>query len=231
MKPRLAALALAACGAHAAGPMVTDDAGLLEAKACQLESWVKHGREESELWALPACNPTGNFELTFGGARTRAGGESRFTDHVLQAKTTLRPLTDTHWGVALTLGTARRPARETASGWPGDPYLNVPLSVPLRDDGSWLLHVNAGAVHQGDTGRTLATWALANEVRLAESLSFFPEIYRSDWGRPYYQLGLRYALVKDRVHLALTVGDRVNGEPAQRWFSVGLRFVSPPVLP
>ena len=47
--------------AHAARPMVTDDARIVDAKACQLESWVRHDPDSTQLWALPACNPTGNL--------------------------------------------------------------------------------------------------------------------------------------------------------------------------
>ena len=56
--------------AFAARPMITDDARTVDAKACQVESWVRTNHGSREYWALPACNLTGNLELTFGGART-----------------------------------------------------------------------------------------------------------------------------------------------------------------
>lgn len=231
---RAAALAIALAvpaAAHAARPMVTDDARIVDAKACQLESWVRHDPDSTQLWALPACNPTGNLELTFGGARTREAGESRFTDNVLQAKTILRPLGDAGWGAALTLGTTRHPARETASGWPGDPYVNVPVSVVVLDAERWVAHFNAGAVRQRDSGHTLGTWGFGNEVHLARDLFFIPEIFRSDFGRPFYQVGLRYWVVKDRVQVDATTGNRMNGDDGTRWFSIGLRLLTPRFLP
>lgn len=227
-----AALALAAMpAAHAARPMVTDDARIVDAKACQLESWVRHDDASTQLWALPACNPTGNLELTFGGARTRAASESRFTDNVLQAKTMVHSLADSSWGLALTLGTTRHPARESATGWPGDPYVNVPLSVIVLDADRWNVHFNAGAVRQRDTGRTLGTWGFGNEVRVARDLFLIPELFRGDFGRPFYQAGLRYWIVKDRVQVDATTGNRVNGDSGTRWFSVGLRLLTPPLPP
>jgi hypothetical protein len=54
--------------AHAARPMITDDARIVDTKSCQIESWVKKSHDSTEYWALPACNFTGNLELTFGGA-------------------------------------------------------------------------------------------------------------------------------------------------------------------
>ncbi len=52
--------------AKAARPFVTDDARLTTAGSCQLESWTRFYADSTEVWALPACNPTGNLELTLG---------------------------------------------------------------------------------------------------------------------------------------------------------------------
>jgi hypothetical protein len=228
----IAAMALAAGpAAHAARPMITDDARNVDAKACQLESWMRHEQDSTQLWALPACNPAGDLELTFGGGRTRADGQGRFTDNVLQAKTVVRPLAGSAWGLALTVGATRHPARESASTWPGDPYLNVPLSLVVLDADRWVAHLNAGAVHQRDSGRTLGTWGFGNEVRLGADLFLIPEIFRSDFGRPFYQAGLRYWIVKDRVQVDATTGNRVDGGSGTRWVSVGLRLLTPAFLP
>jgi hypothetical protein len=65
------AIALAwALPAHAGRPLVTDDAGIVEARACHVESWLQDESGSRAFWALPACNPAGNLELTLGGART-----------------------------------------------------------------------------------------------------------------------------------------------------------------
>jgi hypothetical protein len=83
---------------HAARPMVTDDARIVDAKACQVESWVRRNDSSTEFWALLACDPTGNLEITFGGALTRDGGLTQTTDVVLQGKTIFRPLETNGWG-------------------------------------------------------------------------------------------------------------------------------------
>src|SRR5205085_4870162 len=116
-----------------------------------------------------ACNPWGGLELAFGAARTRAGGTSRFTDVVVQAKALLRPLDDNAWGLGIVAGTTRHPAREHDNGWPGDPFVNVPLSVAVLRD-TWFAHFNAGAVRERESGRTLGIWAFGNEVRLREDV-------------------------------------------------------------
>lgn len=223
----LAVCTLLSVQAHAARPMVTDDARIVDAKACQLESWVKRNPDSTEYWALPACNFTGNLELTFGGARTRDGTDA-FTDNVLQAKTMLRPLQPGGWGAALTLGTVRHPHREMANGWPGDEYFNVPVSVSTADD-KWVAHFNGGASYRRDEKRTVGTWGFGNEVQLRPDLFLIPEVFHSDPGRAYYQVGLRYWIVKDFVQMDATYGNRFVSED-QHWISIGLRILTPPFM-
>jgi len=210
--------------------MITDDARIVDPKACQVESWVRRNRDSTEFWALPACNPTGGVELTFGGSIVREMGESRFTDHQVQAKTVLRALEPDNWGVGFAAGTVRHLRRDTARGWPGDAYFYVPVSVAFSGD-TWVVHLNAGAVNRRDERRTLATWGIGNEIRLRDDLYFIPEVFRSERGRPFYQVGARYWLVKDRLQIDATFGNRAASGDAERWFSIGLRLLSPPFLP
>ena len=226
---RMAAFActVLALPAHAARPMVTDDARIVDAKACQVEAWIKRNPDSTEYWALPACNFTGNLELTFGGGRVDDGIDA-FTDNVLQGKTVLRALEPGGWGAALSLGTVRHPHRETANGWPGDPYFNVPVSASVIGD-TWIAHLNGGASWRRDEKRTVGTWGFGNEVRLRPQLYFIPEVYRSEPGRPFYQLGLRYWIVKDFLQMDATYGNRFVSED-QHWFSIGLRILTPPFM-
>lgn len=225
-----AVLFLAAMPALAARPMITDDARIVDAKACQVESWIRNNRDSREYWAMPACNPTGNLELTFGGARTEEDGRSEFTDHLIQGKTIFRPLEPDGWGVGLAVGAARHPHREVARGWPGDAYFYIPLSVAFAGD-AWVVHVNGGAVHRRDLGKDVATWGVGSEIRIRDELYFIPEMFRSEPGRPFYQAGFRYWIVKDRVQMDATYGNRAASNTRERWFSVGMRLLSPAFLP
>jgi anti-sigma regulatory factor (Ser/Thr protein kinase) len=216
--------------AHAARPMITDDARIVDAKACQVESWARHSRDSTEYWALPACNPTGNAELTFGGARSTLGDERGFTNQVMQVKTLFRPYEPGGWGVGVAVGTTRHPHRDSATRWPGDPYFYVPFSTAVGSD-DWVMHVNAGAVRRRDLSRTHATWGLGSELRLSPSAYFIPEVFSSDRGRAFYQAGVRYWLVKDRVQVDATSGNRIGSGSREQWFSVGLRLLSPAFLP
>lgn len=236
-KKAAALLAFCACAAfpaQAARPMITDDARIVDPKACQVESWVRRNTDSWEFWAMPACNPTGNVEITFGGARMHDDGTSgsQFTDNVFQLKTILRPLENDNWGLALAVGTDRHLHREAANGWPGDEYFYVPLSVALYGD-QWVMHFNAGMTHlrANEEHKNQGTWGFGNEVRLRPDLYFIPEIFGNDRGRPFYQIGFRTWIVQDRVQMDATYGNRLTGGTSEHWISIGMRLLSPPFLP
>jgi hypothetical protein len=65
-------------------PMIVDDASIVDDKACQIESWMDRNSESATFWILPACNFTGNLELTVGGAGTHKAGSTRNTQVGLQ---------------------------------------------------------------------------------------------------------------------------------------------------
>jgi hypothetical protein len=215
--------------AHGARPMITDDARIVDPAACQLETWTRLNRDSTEYWALPACNPFGNVEITFGGGRTRGDGATRFTDELIQAKTLLRPLDERGLGVGLAFGTVRHPHRATGNGWPGDPYAYVPISASFMD-GAWVSHVNIGATRRSDERRTVAAWGLGQEVRLRPDLYFIPEIFHTDPGRPSYQVGLRYWILENVLQADATYGNRLVPDTDARWFSIGVRILTPAFL-
>ena len=59
----------AATPVQAAQPLATDDAAVVAPKTCQLEAWSRMAHDGRDYWVQPACNFTGNLELTVGGAR------------------------------------------------------------------------------------------------------------------------------------------------------------------
>lgn len=221
-----AAFAALLPAAQAARPLTTDDAGIVEAGACQLETWVQHQRGQTAYWAVPACNPTGNLELGVGASRVRADGTTSGGDAQLQAKTVLRPLSAEDWGLALAVGVVRHPA-----GTPhrNDLYLNLPLSVPLAGE-SLLMHLNAGWVRTQGAGANRRTWGLAGEWRAFERTTLLAESFGQSSGKPFVQAGLRHTLVPDRVQLDFTVGGPARGGSAERWVSFGLRLMTPAFL-
>ena len=76
--------------AYAARPFVTDDARLTTSESCQVESWSRLYKNSTEIWALPACNPTGNFEITAGMGLAKPKDTATTQDYVIQAKSLAR---------------------------------------------------------------------------------------------------------------------------------------------
>lgn len=222
----LAFLILAIPAAHAARPMLTDDARLTDAYACQVESWMRFNRDNTEKWALPACNPGGNLEFTFGGAVGEDQRGSRTTDVVMQAKTLLKPLETNGYGVALSVGMVRHPEITPGGNLSGDAYFNVPLSFSRFDD-AFVLHLNLGALHTRNDGATRMTWGIGSETRLDAANYLIAESFGQDRGRPYFQFGLRHWVVPEHVQIDTTFGNRFGTSGEERWFSLGLRLISP----
>lgn len=223
------ALGLAAGAAQAGRPMITDDARIVDAKACQVETWVRKNRDGREFWMLPACNFTGNLELSLGGAQVADEAGSRTTDVVLQGKTLFRTLEPDGWSWGLAFGNVRHPDSRSRSGRSGDLYAYVPASFSFRED-RVVLHANLGWLHERETGRDRLTWGAGSEARLAGRSWLIAEAFGQNRGRPFYQAGLRHWLVPERVQIDATYGNRAAGGAGERWFSIGLRLLSAPFL-
>ncbi len=73
------------------------------------------------------------------------------------------------------------------------------------------------------------TWGIGSETQLSERVWLIGETFGQNEGRPLYQAGLRYWVVPNRVQVDATYGNRLGG--GERWFSIGLRLLSPAFLP
>lgn len=247
---RLAAagLLLAVAGAgHAARPFITDDARIVDPGACQVETWFRFNRDSNEYWALPGCNPTGNLELTVGGAWLPADEPYAGRSSVLQVqgKTLFRTLQTNGWGTGLVVGGVIRP-EDVALQVPQF-YTYVPTSFSFRDDGV-VVHTNLGAARlsrEAFEGATVVnaagqrvkptpgwslTWGVGGEFEVASNAYVIAETFGTNRDRPYFQGGMRVWLVPNRVQVDATVGSQAGDWGGARWFSLGLRLLSPPFL-
>jgi hypothetical protein len=216
--------------AHAARPMNTDDANIVDEKSCQLEAWAKTTRTSLERWAMPGCNLGGELEWTVGGnAQTEdVIGKTQFW--VGQVKKRWVPVGENSVGISTTVGSmATRPATADRPN-DKDYYLNVPVTVPLGHER--FVHLNAGWVQHQSLGVSRATWGVGGELPLSPSVIAIAETYgEQNTGRARYQVGLRVWAVPQRVQIDTTYGNQL-GEPEHlRWFTVGLRLLSPAFLP
>lgn len=216
-------LALASPVAMAARPFVTDDARLTTAGSCQLESWVRSYRDSREVWALPACNPTGNLEFTVGGGRAKRDSAEGTEDYVFQVKTLVRPLQTDGWGWGLAAGTVRHPDISPGPNLLGNTYAYLPASFSFAGD-RVVVHANFGWLRERVTNRDSVTWGLGTEWQVGERWTVIAESFGDHRNTPYWQVGARYAILPNRVQVDATVGRQFSDVAGTRWISVGLRF-------
>jgi hypothetical protein len=212
------ALLLAPLAAHAARPLVTEDAAILAHGYCQLETWMQHNDGSTDYWAAPHCHAGENWELiaAFGHLGAPAGGGQR----VLKAKTALRPLARNDWGVGLVLADQFG----AGDGIDGDLALTVPLSVSLLDN-RVLVHANAGWLRRR-SGPFGVTWALAGEWNVTARAGLTLEAYGAGHAHSYLQAGARYDLVPRRVTLDAAIGNRFGLHRAERYIAIGLTITA-----
>lgn len=207
----------------AARPFVTDDARLTTGGSCQFESWTRIYPDGREVWALPACNPSGDLEFTFGGGRARYDGESATRDYVLQAKTLFRPLETNGWGWGLAAGTIRHPEINPGPNLLGNTYAYVPVSLSLHDD-RVVVHANLGWLKDRASGRSSASWGIGGEFSLHPGLLGIAETYGDSHGMAYGQMGVRYSVIPDLFQVDATAGQQLAGPGKSHWLSFGIRY-------
>ena len=209
----------------AARPFVTDDARLTTAQSCQLETWTRVYRSTVELWALPACNPTGNLEFTIGAGAANSGSASiGWTDDFLfQAKTLFKPLETNGWGIGAAVGAIQHPEIRPGPNLLGNQYAYVPLSISFADD-RVIVHANGGWLHDKASGKHQATWGLGTELNLDSHWTLIAESFGNTVDIPFWQTGVRYSLVPGLLQLDGTIGRQYNNSIDNRWLSFGVRY-------
>jgi len=165
--------------------------------------------------------------VTAGGARTNEAADSPLSRTVLQGKTIFKPLEKNGWGMGLAAGTVRR-VKGSASD--RDLYAYLPTSFSFADD-RWVVHTNVGWLREQPTRRDLATWGVGLERELAPTTWLIAETFGQSHDKPQFQIGLRQWIVPGHVQLDATYGNRAGGGGSERWFSIGVRLLSPPFLP
>jgi hypothetical protein len=209
--------------ALAARPFITDDARLTTARSCQLESWVRSYPKHREFWALPACNPTGNLEITLGGGWFRDEGAPSSHDQLFQLKTLFREFATNGWGWGLAIGKLSHPAETPGPNQLGNSYAYLPYSASFLDDKAQL-HANVGWLRDSASGRDATTWGIGCEYWLNDRVSVLAESYGDSRDRPYWQAGFRTFIVPSRVQVDATIGRQSSGTREGQWFSLGIRL-------
>jgi hypothetical protein len=233
LRPMLLACCLALMcmppSARAARPMVTDDARITDPGACQLEAWQKNLRDGRERWAFPACNPTGNLEITLGVNDLPGDDGGRLTDYLLQAKTLFRELETNGYGWGLAAGVVAHADPMPGQGRMGAAYFYLPFSASFRND-LFIVHLNLGAQDNRDRDAKPVIYGAATEINFTRQFALIAETYGDSLGSPYYQAGVRIWVVPGRLQIDATQGARFGDLSESRWWTVGVRLISPPFL-
>lgn len=223
MKSAIILSAFLAMPAWAARPFVTDDARLTTAGSCQLETWTRVYDKSREVWALPACNPTGNLEVTLGGGRASPDAAPVTKDYVFQLKTLFKPLERDGWAWGLGVGRVLHPEIYPGPNQLGNSYAYLPFTAAFAED-RFFLHTNIGWLRDQARRQDRGTWGLGGEYYVQPRLALMAETYGDQKNKPYAQAGLRYWVIPDLLQIDTTVGRQDGGGRASRWLSFGLRW-------
>lgn len=206
--------------AWAGRPLVTEDAGVLDAGACEIESYIARFKRPdlNLLWGQLGCGTGFQTQINAG-----AGREKTYPGHATVAavsgKTALRTLTDERAGIAIAYAAyggqhvdhLRHEATE----------IKAVLSVPHDQ---WLVHANVGWVGTPSSHGDKTTWALALERRGAVgAVDLMGEIFGDDRGAPWAQLAARWALIPERLFVDGSLGAQFNGANT-RQATIGLKL-------
>lgn len=219
-------LVVASGSAHAARPLVTDDAGITSPRSCQVQSWAESGRGADKLWIAPACTVADRFELTLASGFAPVDGDADHVPLAAQLKTPLARDLGGRVDVAISAA-VRHDVVPGVGGEFGAVALNLPATARAFE-GELRVHVNAGLGWDGRRDRLLATYGTALELAPWHGLAPMVEVYGDQRTRPTAQLGLRWWLVADRVALDGSFGAPL-GRAHERIATFGIELFTTPL--
>ncbi len=200
--------------------MVVDDAGVVDYRAFQLETWI--GTEES--WILPAYSPLRGLELAAGAVITE---DETFA--VTEAKYMFRTPANNRAGFGLVAGTLIAPF--------GEFYTYVPVTLPLFEE-RVVLHGNAGytleryEIDHGDHTHShddhFFTWGARTDVALAGPVTLLGGLFGVNDETPDFQVGLRLEILPGLLEMDFTYGNNFSRDSSGLGFTAGIAWTPPP---
>lgn len=221
---RPAALLLASvlpAAALAGRPLITEDAGVLERGACEVEGFhaqASAGGSSALANSLQlGCGLGLNSQIALAAATTRAGSD-RERGLALGGKTGLwqaegddAPALTLAWGLAWSRpdGQSRRHAGTA---------LNLVYSAPAFAGTTW--HANLGHARDEIARQRSTTWAFALEHEgfdVGVKLAPMAELAGDDREAPLWNLGLRATLWPERVFVDGSYGRQIASGRPRTW--------------
>jgi len=204
-------------------PFTTEDAGVIAAGDCELETFGSHvraRRDPSERggWGQVGCGIGFNTQLAVGAGRFRSGDESS-TVAALIGKTALRPLADDSFGITLAyalegIKPSGRQLRHAGSS------AALVVSIP---HGRTIVHANLGIDRSRLESKTAGTYALAIERLGERGVDVGVEVYGQGGESPWIGTGARYAIKPEKLFVDFSFAVQSGGSDA-RQLTAGLRY-------
>jgi hypothetical protein len=204
-------------------PMIVDNASIVDVKTCQMESWMDRNSESATFWILPACNFTGNLELTVGGAWTHKAGSTRNTQVGFQGKTIFKSLNTNGWGLGLTAGTLWQP-KDNSNHRGYELYSYLPVSFSFNEDRVFV-HGNLGWNRDSADQLNHLLWGVGTEAEVIKPLFLFAEVFGQERGHPVFHFGFWYWIVPGRLQVNAAYGNRFGTPPRWLFFFRRIQYV------
>jgi len=209
--------------AWAGRPLATEDAGVIERGACEVESFFAHATERASPSISGAsvqlgCGIAGNTQVALAVATARGGGETE-RGIALNGKTALgEPANGNAWAVAWGLAAVRPDGgsmkHETS-------FINGVYTRAIDD--ALKLHANLGWSRSQSARQSTTGWALALERSMPASIDVMGEVFGNDRdSAPWVQVGLRWTVVPEKFFLDTSLGRQMNSHRPQQ-FTLGLK--------
>ena len=204
-------------------PFTTEDAGVIAAGACELETFGAQARASADPsdrggWGQVGCGIGFDTQLAVGAGRFRSGAGSRTVAAVI-GKTALRPLADDGFGVSLSyaLDGVRHPGEPMQHA---GSQASLVVTVPL---GRTLVHANLGVSRSYLEGRTQKLYAVAIERLGEQGLDVGIEIFGQGRESPWIGTGARYAVNPEKLWVDFSFAVQSDRTEA-RQLTVGLKY-------
>jgi hypothetical protein len=217
----LAAAAALTLPAHAARPLATEDADVLDRGRCEWESFAGQESERdapvghSQTMQV-GCGIGGRMQLALPYTHTRSGGVAA-SGAAVGGKFALVPREGNSLGLALAWAL-------TAQQSPGQAMQHessaLNLAATQAITAAWTAHANLGWTRSHSAGTSAGTWSLAGEWAVQEGFDVMAEIYGEQQSKPWQAAGVRYAFSDN---LSVNGSFAVQGDaPRTRLWTVGV---------
>lgn len=204
-------------------PFTTEDASVIAAGACELETFGANARSRADPsdrggWGQVGCGIGVDTQLAVGAGRFRSGDESR-TVAALIGKTALRPLADDGFGIALAyaLDGVRQPGQRMQHA---GSEASLVVTIP---HGRTMVHANLGVSRSHLEGKTEKLYALAIERLGEQGVDVGVEVFGRGRESPWIGTGARYAVKSENLWVDFSLAVQTDDTHA-RQLTIGLKY-------